>query len=192
MVMKTHECNAVVGDIPLIPAGLSGPSIYLVRDPRDVAVSYADHMGLDLDTAIKRITSEGTSVAANAERGSLPQVLSSWSKHVQSWASRDYVRTVRYEDLLADSQEFRKVLEQYGLDYDQAKFANSVEKTSFAALRQAEYEDGFREKGKRQARFFRNGKAGAWREVLNNEQVSRLEAVLGQEMKKQGYELENT
>lgn len=59
IMLKTHQQNSRVRDCyPLIPDELTARSIYIVRDPRDIAPSYARHMGISVDDAIERMTSK--------------------------------------------------------------------------------------------------------------------------------------
>jgi hypothetical protein len=57
--LKTH-CAAVDMDgIPLIPPRLTKQAVYLVRDPRDVAISYASHAGATIDKTIEKMAAMG-------------------------------------------------------------------------------------------------------------------------------------
>ena len=191
-LVKTHNANANIRDVPLIPNGLTGNSVYLIRDPRDVAISYASHMGVDIDTAIGNITNEHLGSKASTELNALPQLFSSWDRNVYSWRKRDYCIVVRYEDLLAQPEiEFRRILDHYGIDYSQEKFETAFNLTRFDRLQkmEAEAEGGFSENSPKQERFFRKGKAGGWQNELTAPQVERLETALGEEMRRHGYEL---
>jgi hypothetical protein len=189
LIVKTHNCNLNVGEVPIIPDGLSGPSVYLVRDPRDVAVSLAHHQVIDYDAAIQRMLEPmAGSLPGNGPRETVHEIRSSWDRHVRSWV-KDYCITVRYEDLLRNPhQEFTRILEQYGIEYDQEKCERAITLSGFQGLRAAEEAAGFREGGVRGQTFFRNGKAGAWREELTEPQVKRIEHAFGEEMQRHGYE----
>ena len=53
--LKTHHANLNVFDVPLIPAFLSKGAVYIVRDPRDVVISFSKHLGLTIDETIVSI-----------------------------------------------------------------------------------------------------------------------------------------
>ena len=77
-------------------------AIYVVRDPRDVAVSYSAYTGRSIDEII---TFMADPRAAN--RGTDVQVfefLSSWSAHARSWVGAKNRLLLRYEDLLANPE----------------------------------------------------------------------------------------
>ncbi len=54
-LVKTHNCAGFVERHPLHAAAVTAGAIYVVRDPRDVAVSLSHHFGLELDAAIERL-----------------------------------------------------------------------------------------------------------------------------------------
>ena len=45
--VKTHNAHTRIAGRRLIPARLTRAAIYIIRDPRDLVLSYADHFGLD-------------------------------------------------------------------------------------------------------------------------------------------------
>lgn len=189
-IVKTHNCNAVISDVPLIPDGLTGNSVCILRDPRDVVLSYASHMGKTIDKAIDELGNRNNGVKADSEKGNLPVLYSSWSEHIKSWVKRKNTLVVRYEDLLSDPEpNFKKILDHYGLDYTQEEVLNAIELASFDRLQKAEDDGGFKENSAKQDRFFRRGTAGGWREDLTEEQVRKIEEAHGEEMVKWGYEL---
>ncbi len=97
-------------------------------------------------------------------------------------------KVLRYEDLLAEPGKwFREVLRFFGIAFDAARFGQAMELTSFDRLRDAEAERGFEAKSAKQERFFRQGKAGGWRDVLSAEQAARIEADHGAVMRQCGY-----
>ena len=50
-LLKTHLPNGLMFGNPVIPPELTRCAIYVVRNPLDLVISYADHMGMDLETA---------------------------------------------------------------------------------------------------------------------------------------------
>ena len=67
-----------------------------------------------------------------------------------------------------------------------------MELTSFDARQAEEAEQGFVARPDTQERFFRQGKAGAWRDVLSSEQVRQIEADHHDTMLMCGYEITST
>ena len=74
-----------------------------------------------------------------------------------------------------------------GLPPDRDRLRRAIELSSFKALRKQEEEHGFRERSTAQARFFREGKAGGWREKLTRAQVETMVAVNEAPMRRFGY-----
>jgi aryl sulfotransferase len=93
--------------------------VYLVRDPRDVAVSLAHHNSTTIDDAIKHMNAANGVICA-WRKGLAPQLrqkLTSWSGHAASWLDQTDVpvHTVRYEDMVAaPAERFGAALEFAG------------------------------------------------------------------------------
>lgn len=186
--VKTHNANIRIAGRWLIPARLTRGAVYIIRDPRDLVISYADHFGLDLAGAAAAIARPGNMVPSNSR--TVIQFLGSWSEHVRSWTrSRDFrVLVLRYEDMLTDPRgAFEKVLRHIGAPIDAQILAEATGRASFEALAAQEEAQGFRERGATQARFFRRGTAGQWRDALSEAMVARIVADHGDAMRRHGY-----
>jgi hypothetical protein len=156
--VKTHNAHIRVGGRWLIPARLTRAAIYIIRDPRDMVLSYADHFALDPAFAAGAIASAENRVPTNAR--TVMQFLGNWSDHVRSWArAKDFpVLVIRYEDILADPvEQFEKVLRRIGAPVDQKILERATRFCSFETLAAQEEKAGFREKGGTQYRFFPQG-----------------------------------
>jgi len=186
--VKTHNANIRIAGRLLIPPRLTRAAVYILRDPRDMALSYADHFGLDLFAAAAAIAAPGNRIPANPR--TVTQFLGGWSDHVRGWtrAKGFPVLALRYEDMLADpAAAFEKALHLIGAPIDTGVLDQATRFASFEVLAAQEAEQGFREKGSSQARFFRRGAAGQWRETLPPEVVARIEADHGDQMRRHGY-----
>jgi hypothetical protein len=67
------------------------------------------------------------------------------------------------------------------------QLADAIERSSFGRLRAQEEKEGFRERPKAAERFFREGRAGQWKEVLTAQQVARVASDHGEQMARFGY-----
>jgi hypothetical protein len=68
------------------------------------------------------------------------------------------------------------------------QIAKAIERSSFENLQQQEKESGFLERPeKASAGFFREGRAGQWKEVLTKAQIDRIVQDHGEQMKRFGY-----
>ncbi|GMG85366.1 sulfotransferase domain-containing protein [Paralimibaculum aggregatum] len=186
--VKTHNRNAAVGLQPLIPAALTRAAIYILRDPRDVALSYARHFGVSVDRAIAHLGNPENSTAADPRK--VKQYLGSWSGHVASWVDADAfpVLVQRYEDMLADPEEtFAKMLGFLNIPVDRARLAKAVRFSAFGELQRQEATAGFSERSANAERFFHSGTARQWEGVLSAGQLARIEADHGAAMRARGY-----
>jgi hypothetical protein len=67
------------------------------------------------------------------------------------------------------------------------QLAEAVDRSSFDKLREQEEKVGFRERPKTAERFFREGRAGQWKEVLAPAQIERIVKDHGAQMERFGY-----
>lgn len=187
VLCKTHHCNRSFYKCVLLPPCVTRGAIYLVRDPRDIALSWANHKGCEIDQVIEDMEDAGKGIHGPNR---MPHVLSDWSAHVLSYldAAEFPVLLLRYEDLLEDPLHwFSDVVRFLGLEYEQTRVIEAVDKTAFERLQKQEEENGFREKMNGQ--FFHHGQAGRWEGLLSSEQISRIESFHGEAMRRLGYKL---
>ena len=190
--MKVHDSyTRLPGGEPLLGSAARA-AIYLVRDPRDVAVSLAHHNGTSIDAAIMLLNDPcgalcGGSTSSDSQ---LRQKLGGWSGHVASWLDQRSipVHLTRYEDLKADTAAaFGAALEFVGDDAGSADIERAVRHADFQALQRREREAGFAERKPGASPFFRAGQAGAWREILSAEQRICIENANAAMMERLGY-----
>ncbi|NIA71685.1 sulfotransferase domain-containing protein [Pelagibius litoralis] len=187
--MKTHSFLGKDYGYPTISVKASVGVIYIVRDPRDVAISAADHYGLTIDQAIEMMrdkTTRGRPMAGNT----VYERMGSWSDHVKSWTGWRHspLIVLRYEDMLADPlRQLGGVARKLGVTRDDAKIARAVEFSSFKVLQAQEEQTGFVEKSVNSQRFFRSGRSGGWREKLSPSQAAEIGRDHAVQMKRFGY-----
>jgi hypothetical protein len=176
-------------------------TIYIVRDPRDVAVSFYHHNlkagnipdGYAMEDFIPRF------IAAEFDTR-----WGSWWDHVTSWlALRENhlgFLLLRYEDMKNDPEgELARVagfLEQCSfrkIDSSPQMLKRAVELSSPERMRElekAQAKDWVLTKQTRQDKpFVRSAKAGGWRSTLTPQSVALLESAWGDLMAHMGYEL---
>lgn len=196
--VKVHDAYTITpSGEPLFGRGLSCAAVYVVRDPRDVAVSLAFHHSTTLDAAV-RLVNSSDGVYCESRDGQdrqLRQRLAGWSGHVTSWLDQTEVpvHVVRYEDLLAaPARHFAAALKFAARPATEAEIERAVRFADFAELQRQENEKGFMERISRTTPFFRSGRAEGWREMLSAEQVAAIERCNGAVMARLGYGLETT
>ena len=191
--VKTHDAHLrLPGGTTLFPKAATAGVIHLVRNPLDVAVSYAHHRNQSIDDAVAWMADPTASEGGVTHRLTtrLPEPLTTWSGHVSSWLDQKELplHVARYEDLLEDPQAgFGAIVRFAGLDWDGARLARAVAHAAFHRLRAQEEESGFADKQPTAPSFFRAGVAGSWRSVLSARQVRALVDTHGTIMERLGY-----
>lgn len=186
--VKTHNARIAVGGIPLVTPEATERAIYLVRDPRDVAVSYSRYLGVDLDAMIRLMADDRAVSGGSADK--VIEFVGSWSRHVRSWtADLDRLLVLRYEDLLEDPADgFGDVIRFLGTAPDARRLAEAIDFSAFERLRAQEQASGFVERPEAAgAAFFREGRAGRWRAILTPAQRRAIERAHGDEMRRFDY-----
>ena len=193
--LKTHNGNFNLGNYPFTNTDNTIGGIYIVRDPRDVVLSYANHFGLD--------NSESTNMLMDKENCEryfdeklkekyLRSLMGSWSMNYLSW--RHYrgrkIHLMKYEDLVENPKKnFIKMLEYINsvisINIDQNRISKAVEETAFHKLQNLEDREGFIEAGK--GKFFRRGKVGEWKEKLDPKLTKKIEDHFRKEMMELDY-----
>lgn len=176
----------------LFPPDITLAVLYFIRNPLDVAVSFANHLHTTTDKAIDIMQNAGYAFCDRNDRlyNQFRQKLGTWSGHVTSWVdeSKLPVLVVRYEDMLAKPVETFSAATRYiKMDADEAQVRLAIERSSFSRLKKQETERGFNEKNILSPSFFRKGVAGDWRNELKSAQVSRIVSAHGPLMERFGY-----
>jgi len=196
--VKAHDAYTYLPDGTPLLAGRAGAqgAVLIVRDPRDVAPSFANHNDDNVDKAIDRMADPGDCFCGRTDRlvNQLRQRLLGWSRFNASWLDqRDLpVLLVRYEDMIADPAAIlTQVVAFAGSAPEPDKIARAVALADFAEMTAQESTTGFWESPRRtkEGRFFRRGKAGAWRDELTAEQIARIESDHASMMQRLGYDL---
>ncbi len=172
--VKTH-CQAVhyLGH-HLIPPEVTAGAVYIIRNPFDLAPSFARHQSADIDTAIDRMCNPDTMMGTST---GIRDALGRWDDHVKAWTTAPGLprNVVRYEDMLKKPALTVKSLLQFlKVKPDSAKLARAVKATTFEAMKKQEEKHGFREKPDGMQSFFAKGQAGVWRDDLSPAQVGRI------------------
>jgi hypothetical protein len=173
--VKTHSALVEVAGAAMISQSLTAGVIYIVRNPLDVVLSYADHLGQPVDTIISLMAESGFESPANEHN--VPEHHSDWSSHVKSWTQTPHaaLHVVRYEDMASKpAPTFAGIARFVGIDAPRERLLRAVRFSSFKVLRAQEKKDGFVERTPVQKKFFRAGKSGAWRKQLSAGQVRRV------------------
>lgn len=174
-VFKSHA--RYVPDYPKV--------IYLLRDGRDVYVSYYHYL--------RHRIPEGTSFAAFLENDGLYPW--HWHEHVTSWLVDHRPKellVVRYEDLKADPRAgFRRMVDFAGLEVTDAALERAVAQSDFKAMAQAEERHGrpFRNPDEAAVAgpFMRKGVVGDWQSEFGDVEKAVFKRYNGDMLVQMGY-----
>ena len=190
---KVHDAYRLLpnGD-PLFPPEITRAVIYFIRNPLDVAISFAHHSGTTIDRMIEGMNNPTYTFCSKNTRlhNQLRQQLSTWSGHVKSWTDQKNMPVIilKYENMLKNPLDtFKKAVSFVNLEVSDKKIEKSLCFSRLEELQKQEEKNGFREKSPGSASFFRKGTTGEWKTVLTKQQMKSLVEVHVDTMKKYGY-----
>ena len=106
--MKTHSYMGLNLGHSIFSMTVTLGAVYIIRDPRDIVLSFADHFGKSADESIGYLNREKLQVTATEGEtaSNVHEFISTWSNHVESWTISRHPRflVVRYEDLKENPQ----------------------------------------------------------------------------------------
>jgi aryl sulfotransferase len=192
LFIKVHDAYTYLEDGTPLMGTENAKAIYIMRNPLDVAVSFANHSSKDLDTMVKNMGDATFAFCNNKNRlaNQLRQQLLTWSAHVESWAQATEipVHLVRYEDMkLNPVPTFTAAVRFMGLDCSEEQIEKAIQMSDFKKLKAEEAAKGFKERPYQTVAFFRKGEVGDWRNHLTEAQRDKLIADHGEVMRKYGY-----
>ena len=187
-LIKSHECFD-----PRYPR-----VIHIVRDPRDVAVSFYYYNikvgelpdGYPMDEFVDSFLNART--VGYADR------LGSWEDHTLSWLrlrkGKPVYRLVRYEDLLSDTAtELRRLVDLWRMDAQTERIERAVKLSSAAQMRSLEQKQwkqwGTTKNTRSDIPFVREATSGGWRGKLSPVSAHKIGVAWGATMEELGYEV---
>ncbi len=187
--VKTHNARIEVAGVKLITPEVTAGAICIVRDPRDVAVSYSAHLGRSIDETIDRMADP--EAATGGTDAKVYERHGSWSMHVHSWTHppEPTTRVLQYEALAAAPEAvFSDLIAWLGQPPPPARLKRAIGFSDIAELRAQEGTKGFKERvAGSTAPFFGAAQPGRWRTVLSPAQQARIERDHGTMMARFGY-----
>jgi len=194
LFIKVHDAWRLTDvGMPMFPADTTAAVIYLLRNPLDVAVSFAHHSGLSAERTVANMCDSAFTMSESSARlgNQLPQHTGTWSEHVRSWVDDSGLplTVVRYEDLRADTVGvFGQVLDFIGVAVEPERLSRAVEFSRLEELQRQEAIAGFQERSPTaSAPFFRRGEIGSWRQELGEDLVGQLKGAHRDTMERFGY-----
>lgn len=191
---KAHDAYTYLPNKqPLLGSSEDQCTIYLIRHPCDVAVSFAYHSGKhSFDEIIAKMSEPSYSLSSQSNQFNLQlrQKLLTWSEHVLSWYKAPIPKIIiRYEDMVTSTIEtFQRVIQFLHLPEDLSRIKRAVDFSQFETLQKQEEKIGFKEKAHTAEKFFRLGQMGAYKNFLTKNQIQRIVQDHGLVMQQFGYD----
>ncbi|WP_209329432.1 sulfotransferase domain-containing protein [Lunatimonas salinarum] len=179
--LKVHDAYTYSpwGGKPIVADVPGNFAIYLVRNPLDVVLSFANHNKQSVDQTIDQfICNESAGFVKSTRSWSQSyQRLGTWSLHAESWMFQQQIpiKALRYEDMKAHSiKAFSGALEAAGLHYSADQVQQALDLVQFEKLQEQEAKKGFHEKPYPSMKFFNKGQSGRWKQELSVQQIQRI------------------
>jgi hypothetical protein len=188
--LKTHLARITFAGMATINTAATRGAVYLVRNPLDVACSLAPHMNWTLDHTIQVMATRDYALISPH---SVVEIIGSWSQNVESWTNGDGLPVVvlRYEDMITSpAAAFASVVAEAGLPASAEQIQRAADFAAFGRLSSQETgsdRDKSEDGSAPDRKFYRQGKAGGWRETLSANQVKRIVAAHQDQMARFGY-----
>jgi len=198
--LKTHSYLFNIENNPFTNLENSLGVVYVVRDPRNVLISAANHNQISHEKTLEQIV-HGSVMGKND--GETTRVYTgNWASNYKSWKSFESASKyllIKYEDLIFDKEKtFLKILDfihklsKKSFVLDNAKFKNVLNTTDFGNMQKMENETGFHEslvdnKTGKKAKFFYLGPKNDWKKLLNKVIQKKIEEAFKEEMTELGY-----
>ena len=171
--------------------------IHIVRDPRNIVTSVKNHFSINTEEDSVEMLCDNYNWTGFANN-EIPQLLSSWSNHYNSWKKfpNNYL-LIKYEDLVSDiSKEIMRIA-KYLSNHFEYEFSDKIvdeikKNTSFENFKELETKGKFNENsineitGEKNT-FFNLGPENNWKKILKKESIYKIEEEFKKEMKELGY-----
>ena len=203
--LKTHSYLFNIDNHPFTDLKNSLGSIYIVRDPRNVVTSYANHTNIGVNQAsndLINLTQMGGDLKKTKGSERTKVFTGNWSGNYNSWKSfkfQDRYLLIKYEDLISQKEKtlttvlkFIYRLKKADFKIDTNKIKNVISSTDFSNMKKLEQKEGFFESkidkktGKR-IPFFNLGEKNDWKNILDPKIQKKIENAFKKEMLELGY-----
>lgn len=183
--------------------------IYVIRDPRDVAISAAHYFRVTrwpsvatlfcprLRRLYRSVTAKVAPASMDYRVDRMVDAVLHGSKHIHYWMRVPWKAHyepfvagkrfwLRYEDLLAEPErQCARILSFLECDRSRREIRAAVENQSFGRRRDAALRVG----DARRIRHLRDGSSGQWRQQLSSEQLGLFRDLLADDLRYFGYSL---
>lgn len=171
---------------------------YVVRDPRDVAVSYYHYCIKNYHIPDNYPIDDFVSRYIAAEVYPAYDRWGSWADHLMSWLAMrrdsDGFLLLRYEDIVNNPErELAKVASLLGIDNTSQRLQRAIQLSSADHMRRLEKEQHHlwaqTNKTRSDKPFIRAASSGGWKSSLTESSVRQIESAWATAMQSVGYQL---
>jgi hypothetical protein len=203
--LKTHSSFYDINSHKFTDLNNTLGVIYIVRDPRSVVKSFANHNQMSLEQATNKIleftTLTGEKKHSLNMKDQVVTHMGSWSSNYNTWKEfkkLDRYLLIKYEDLVSETEKtFLQILNfiyklgKSKLHIDSNKFKNAIKSTTFSEMQKLEREQGFPEAIKdvdgKKITFFKYGLNKNDPNSLPEDLKVKIERKLKNEIEELGY-----
>jgi len=196
--LKTHSSFFSANNHRFTNLQNSLGAIYVVRDPRKVVVSYANHFQMDIDQATNALLSD---VGIYEKNTRMKTLCGKWNFNYLSWKKFNPQRLfmIKYEDMIKDKEKtlkeillFLNKLINNKFQINQTKIKNIISSTSFEKMKDLEQKKSFVEasidkKTGKAVPFFYLGDLKKSEQLLDKKNKDKIESAFRKEMEELGY-----
>jgi hypothetical protein len=199
-LLKTHQAFGNFENFPFTDSNNTLGAIYLVRDPRDVLISYSKHMKQSIDKTLDLVLEDDSKGNLFEGKNSvIGEMRGSWSQHYNSWKYSNLKEKIiiKYEDLINNPFDtFSKVISHlnylfrklsFPLETNAERIRKCIQISNFNNLQNLEKKLGFSDNIKSGATFFNKGTTNQWQDELNDKIIYKIEKKFKKEMKELNY-----
>ena len=199
---KTHNALCKINGNKFTDTNNTLAAIYIIRDPRNVVTSIANHYQITTRDAFDFMKDKKRGIIEKeGDRFTGFQPLFSWDLHEKSWTENTLYPTliIKYEDLVMDTAStFTKVLEfikgvtKTKNNIDEQKLLTCVENCKFSNLKKMEEQNGFDEsmidkKTGNKITFFNLGEKNNFKNILEKNLIDEMSDYFKYQLKKYKY-----
>jgi len=206
-IFKTHNQMCVINGYSFTNKNQTSACIYVVRDPRNVITSLANHYALSTEEAYNFFTNKRKIIFSktimddgkHSEEKANAHFIGSWEDHYLSWKNIGFapVKIIKYEDLIENINDtffsILKFLNRFiPFKLDEKKMLNVIKSCNFDVLKKMENQEGFLEASKigkvnKEITFFNLGKRNNWKKILDPIFEEKIRKKFYNEMKELDY-----
>ena len=203
--MKTHSGFHDINGYKFTDLSNSLGVIYVVRDPRTIIKSFANHHQLSLEDTLDKMLNfstltEATIHSKNNDERRITH-MGSWASNYNSWKEFKKLKKyflIKYEDLVSDPEKnlikilsFIHTLGKLDFKIDNLKLKNTLNSTTFNEMQKLETEQGFpeavKDKDGNNITFFKYGPKENKPDQLAKNFKDKIEREFKNELKELSY-----